>query len=104
MDAIDTSARGFGGTLTAMVSGALRVAVAAAVVVFMLVMLFIGLVLGLGLMAFALLRGRRPAGLIWRGAGWPGRFVRPRGNAQAGRGDIVDIEAREVAPAERGER
>lgn len=104
MNSIDNSTQGFSGTLSAIGSSVLRVAVATAVVVFMFVMLFIGLVLGLALMAYALLRGRRPVGLIWRGANWSGRFARPRGHpAQAARGEVVDIEAREVAPNERRE-
>jgi hypothetical protein len=66
----------------------LLLAVGAAVGLLALVM---GLLFTLGLVGWALLRGRRPVRLSafrWRGAPQPGRAT--------GRAEVIDIEAREV--------
>ena len=66
----------------------LLLAVGAAVGLLALVM---GLLFTVGLVGWALLRGRRPAPLpsfVWRGSSRPPR--------PAGAADVIDIEAREV--------
>lgn len=98
---MNSRATGFGASISAFFSGVLRLCVAFAAAIFMLSLLFVGLVLGLTLMLFALLRGRRPAGLIWRAKSWPTRHGGARGGSSGARGEIVDIEAREVVAEER---
>jgi hypothetical protein len=59
----------------------------------MLVALLVGMVLATGVLVWALLRGRRPGpvNLHW------GRMPRARGFGTApGRGEVVDVQAREV--------
>ncbi|WP_295642615.1 hypothetical protein [uncultured Methylibium sp.] len=80
------------------VSFVLRALMAAVGLVFMLMLMAFGLVVGSLVVMWALLRGRRPA---------PVRFGMPRGaawqdfrRAASGtpRGEVIDIEAREVSP------
>ncbi len=59
----------------------------------MLIALLLGLVLATGVVLWALLRGRRPGPVNLR---W-GRMPRPRGFGPAPpRGEVVDVQAREV--------
>jgi hypothetical protein len=87
-------------SLAAIVGAIVRFAVALAGAVLMIGALFIGLLLGLSLLVFALLRGRRPQGVrfMWRKGEWPGR---PHsGSASVGHGEVVDIDARVIAADE----
>jgi hypothetical protein len=87
-------------SLAAWVGALVRFAVALVAALLMVGALLIGLLFGLTLMIFALLRGRRPQGVQfrWRKGDWPGR---PRsGSAPVGSGEVVDIDARVVAPDE----
>jgi hypothetical protein len=90
-----------GYSLTAVVGAIVRFAVALAGALLMVGALLMGLLLGLTLMIFALLRGRRPQGVqfMWRKGEWPGR---PRnGSAPVGSGgEVLDIDARVIAPDE----
>lgn len=77
----------------------LRALMAAVGLVFMLMLMAFGLVVGSLLLIWALLRGRRPAPVRFgmpRGAAWEG-FRRTASGAP--RGEVIDIEAREVPPA-----
>lgn len=98
---MDSRTTGFGASISAFFSAVLRFFIALAGAIFMLSLLFVGLVLGLTLMLFALLRGRRPAGLIWRAKSWPPRPGGAHGASNMGRGEVVDIEAREIVAEER---
>jgi hypothetical protein len=89
-----------GFSLTAALGAVARFAVALFGALLMVGALLMGLLLGLTLMIFALLRGRRPQGVqfMWRKGQWPGR---PRNDpAPASRGEVVDIDARVIAPDE----
>ena len=81
-------------------SAALRLVVALFGALLMLGALFIGLLVGLTLMLFALLRGRKPQGMkfVWRKGDWPGRPGSGRSGGAAAQGEVIDIEARELPP------
>lgn len=85
----------------------LRALMAAAGLVFMLLLMGFGLVAGSLLVIWALLRGRRPASVASRrfgvppGAAWD-RFR--RGGSATPRGEVIDIEAREVGPSDADRR
>ena len=89
-----------GFSLSAAFGAVARFAVALFGALLMVGALLMGLLLALALMIFALLRGRRPQGapFMWRKGQWPGR---PHGDATpAGRGEVVDIDARVIASDE----
>jgi hypothetical protein len=90
-------------TLGSVVSAIARFVVALVGALLMVGALLFGLLVGLTLMLFALLRGRRPRGVqfAWRKGDWPGRAGRWREARTVESGEVVDIEAREVAPHER---
>lgn len=74
----------------------LRVALGLIGLVFTLGLVIVGLVAGSALVAWALLRGRRPQGVRFdmrRGGGMFDASARRRANPQA---EVIDIEAREV--------
>ena len=81
-------------------SAVLRFGVALVGALLMVAALFVGLLIGLTLMLFALLRGRKPQGMkfVWRKGEWPGRPGSRQGPRPIDPGEVVDIEAREVAP------
>lgn len=89
-----------GATLGSMFSSILRIFVAMAGALLMVAALLIGLLVGLTLMIFALLRGRKPQGVnfVWRKGEWPGRPGSRQGSQRIDPGEVVDIEAREVVP------
>jgi hypothetical protein len=82
-------------SLLAWMAGLLRglIRLALAVSAFMLLMaaLFLGLLLALGLVAWALLRGRRPARGVFKGS-----FQRARARTARPQGEVIDVEVREV--------
>ncbi len=88
------------GTLSTVFSAILGWLVMFAGALLMVGVLFIGLLLGLALMLFALLRGRKPQRMkfVWRKGEWPGRPGAWRDRHGVTPGEVVDIEAREVAP------
>lgn len=68
--------------------------------VLMLAALLLGLVLALGVITWAVLRGRRPAMGLFRSS-----YRRARNGASAGDpSQVVDVEAREVMEAPEGQR
>ncbi len=80
------------------VSFVLRALMAAAGLLFMLMLMAFGLVVGSLVVIWALLRGRRPAPVRFgmpRGAAWEGFR---RATSTTARGEVIDIEAREVPP------
>lgn len=81
---------------------------AVAGLIFVICMLAVGLVAGTALLLWALLRGKRPQGIRFGMPPGAGRFG-PRGQWQAPspgqarrasppRGEVIDIEAREIEP------
>ncbi len=86
--------------LGAALSAAVRLVVAMFGALLMVGALFIGLLVGLTLMLFALLRGRKPQGMkfVWRKGDWPGRPGSGRAGGSPATGEVVDIEARELPP------
>lgn len=82
--------------LKRLVSALLRLVIVTAGVAFGLLVVLMGLVLTLGLVVWGALRGRKPQGVDFRmhRGGSPFGAMRP-----APRGDVVDIEAREVPDA-----
>ncbi len=85
-----------------LVAFVLRALMAAVGLVFMLMLMAFGLVVGSLLVIWALLRGRRPASVRFgmpKGAAWEG-FRRAASGTS--RGEVIDIEAREVPPAGAG--
>lgn len=92
--------------LRLLTSRLLGLVIAAFGLAFMLAVLLLGLIAGSVLVAWALLRGRRPTLRFGRSLdGWH-RSVRmgPRAGRRAPVGDVVDIEAREVTPPGSGPR
>jgi hypothetical protein len=85
-----------GFTLTGVAAAIVGFAVALFGALLMVGALLLGLLLGLGLISFALLRGRRPQRVpfIWRKGEWPGRTRSVP--TSAGAGEFVDIEARVI--------
>ncbi len=83
--------------LKRLVSALLRLVITAVGLAFGLVVVLMGLALTLGLLAWGALRGRKPQGVHFRmhRAGQPFGEMR----REAPRGDVVDIEAREVPDA-----
>lgn len=81
-------------TLSGAFAAVLRVFMALAAAMLVVGALVFGLTIGLALMAYALLRGRRPQGLrfAWR-RGRPAHTPRTPG-------EVVDVEVREVMPHE----
>lgn len=86
--------------LGAALSAVVRLVVAMFGALLMVGALFIGLLVGLTLMLFALLRGRKPQGMkfVWRKGDWPGRPGSGRTGGPPATGEVVDIEARELPP------
>ena len=82
------------------VSAVARFAIALVGAVVMVGALFIGLIVGLTLLIFALLRGRKPTGVkfMWRKGEWPGRPGRRQDSKPVEQGEVVDIEVREIPP------
>lgn len=67
----------------------------------------LAMVLALGVLLWALLRGRRPVAVrsVWHHAAARRPFGTAAGRRQPGASDVVDVEAREVAgirPSQRG--
>ena len=88
------SAGGPAGVIGNWIGAVARVGLALAAALLMVGAILIGMLLGLGVLAFALLRGRRPQGpvFVWQRRAASAR----RGPAEPG-GEVVDIEAREVS-------
>ena len=74
-----------------LVRGLVRLAVGVVALALLMVALLMGLLLALGLVAWALLRGRRPARGVFSAA-----FRRARQRSARAEGQVIDIEAREV--------
>lgn len=88
--------------LSALVSLALRLLLAVATVVLMLALMGVALLTMLGLMLWSLLRGRRPVVDV-SGFARARQFragQRPGARAAAPAGEVVDVEVREVKPAQ----
>ncbi len=88
---------------TAIAATALRVALMLAGLVLALGALLVGLVLSTGVIVWAVTRGRRPLGQLFRERhyGMRGGFSSGRSApSQASRGEVVDVAVREVPPAE----
>jgi len=98
MDPMNSRSDGPLSALGAALSAAARFVVALFGALLMVGALLIGLVVGLTLMLFALLRGRKPQGVkfMWRKGDWPGRPGSGRSPAPPGAGEVVDVEAREL--------
>jgi hypothetical protein len=87
----------------AVAATALRVALALAGFVLALGALLVGLVLSASVIVWALYRGRRPLGQLFRERHYGMRGGFPSGSSapsQASRGEVVDVAVREVPPAE----
>jgi hypothetical protein len=89
-----------GATLASMFSSILRFFAALAGALLMVAALLVGLLVGLTLILFTLLRGRKPQDVkfVWRKGDWPGRPGSRQGMRAVDPGEVVDIEARELAP------
>ncbi len=89
-----------GATLGSMFSAILRFFMVTVGAILMVGALFVGLLLGLTLLLYTLLRGRKPQGVkfVWRKGEWPGRPGTRQGPRAIDPGEVVDIEVREVAP------
>ena len=74
-----------------LIRGVVRLAVGMVALALLMVALLMGLVLALGLVAWALLRGRRPARGVFTAA-----FRRARPRCTRAEGPVIDIESREV--------
>jgi hypothetical protein len=96
MDSMGCKGRSSGFTLTGVVAAIVGFAVALFGALLMVGALLLGLVVGLGLVIFALLHGRRPQRVpfIWRKGEWPGRSRSV--STPAGAGEVVDIEVRVI--------
>lgn len=92
-----------GAALRGVMATVAGIALALAGLVFMLFALAVGLVTAVTLVAWALMRGRRPQGIRF---GMPpgGRFGGARGSRGAApwprprRGEVIDVEVRDVTP------
>ena len=87
--------------LTTLSRWLLRAVAVLAGLVFGLSLLAAGVVVALGVVVWSLVRGRRPAGLQFRRftqARWGGFTGAPFAQPGASRGEVIDIEAREVSP------
>ncbi len=100
MESMNSQSEGPLSAIGAALSATARFAVALFGALLMVGALFIGLLVGLTLMLFALLRGRRPQGVkfMWRKGDWPGRPGSRPSATQPGKGEVVDIEVREIPP------